>query len=447
MSDPDRTGAGAPAEAPRGTEPPPGAGVMGVLRWVLFAALAVLAVASIASYVTWRTQGGASVAAAGALYHCPMHPTFTSRNPKDECPICGMDLEPVPVADTSGGATGAGDVPGLVGVTLGTERIQRIGVRLAAAERVPFQAELELAGVVAPDESRLRRVQLRVAGWVERLAVARTGEPVTAGSPLLELYSPELYESELEYLSSLADTTALPGMAAVVRRRLELLGVPAEELHRLDQERRASSRITLRAPVTGIVLDLGVAEGQYVTPDATLYTVADLSQVWVLADLYEMDHDQVRAGDAASFSADGWPGERNPGRIEFVYPTVSGASRTLKARLSFANPGGRLRPGMFGRVTVRGRGRTALVVPSDAVIRAGRNAYVFLARAGGRFEPREVTPGADDRGRTEILRGLAAGDTVVTSASFLIDSESRLKAALEGMGTAHEGHAGGGSAR
>jgi Cu(I)/Ag(I) efflux system membrane fusion protein len=168
--------------------------------------------------------------------------------------------------------------------------------------------------------------------------------------------------------------------------------------------------------------------------------------VWVLADLYEMDLSVVHRGDTAVFEADALPGERFEGRIEFVYPTVSGTSRTVKARLAFTNHGGRLRPGMFGRVRVDGKARASLVVPTDAVIRAGRHTYVFLARAGGRFEPRRVTPGGEDEGRIEILRGLAVGDTVVSGASFLIDSESRLEAAIEGMGSSAPGHAGNGSA-
>jgi Cu(I)/Ag(I) efflux system membrane fusion protein len=207
--------------------------------------------------------------------------------------------------------------------------------------------------------------------------------------------------------------------------------------------------LTLRSPVDGTVLERGVVEGQYAAAETPLFTVADLSRVWVLADLYEMDYDRVRTGDPARFSADAMPGRGFAGRVEFVYPTVSGETRTLKLRMALDNPDGRLRPGMFGRVSVTGRTAKALVVPDEAVVNTGEESYVFLAHAGGRFEPRRVTVGVRDGDRLAILRGLAAGDTVVASASFLIDSESRLKAAIEGLAAPaapaapHDGHGGG----
>jgi Cu(I)/Ag(I) efflux system membrane fusion protein len=196
----------------------------------------------------------------------------------------------------------------------------------------------------------------------------------------------------------------------------------------------AIPRLTLRSTVNGTVLERNVTQGQYVAADVPLFTIADLSRVWVLADLYEMDIDRVRAGDRATFTVEAFPGRAFAGRIEFVYPTVSSETRTLKVRLSLDNHDGALRPGMYGRVRVAGRGGSALVVPGEAVVNTGEHKYVFLARADGHFEPRMVWTGVQDGDRVQILKGLAAGDTVVTSASFLIDSESRLKAAIAGMG-------------
>ncbi len=445
---PDR-GVGAPAspEPPAPVhQPPPGAHAMNILRWVLFAGLLVLAVLSVGSYVVSMRQSATSKGQKQARYHCPMHPTYTSDR-KGECPICGMTLEPIPAGGVAAGQTATvGDVPGLTSVRISPERVQLIGVRTAVVEKRPVGGRLDLVGFVTPDESRLKRVQIRVAGWVEELFVNRTGETVSAGQPLLTLYSPELYQSEQEYLIEARahhqpdSTGSHAGLAhdadgaASALTRLTLLGVPPEEIARLSRVPVAIPRLTLRSTVNGTVLERNVTQGQYVAADVPLFTLADLSRVWVLADLYEMDITRVRVGDRATFTTDAMPGRELSGRIEFVYPTVSSETRTLKVRLSLENAGGALKPGMYGRVRVVGRGGTALVVPGEAVVNTGEHKYVFLARSDGHFEPRMVWTGTQDGDRVQILKGLAAGDTVVASASFLIDSESRLKAAIAGMG-------------
>lgn len=424
-------------------EPPRGARAMNVVRWALFAGLLVLAAVSIGSYLMSRRGAGGNVAGAAkaSLYRCPMHPSYTSPKP-GQCPICGMDLEPV--LDTGSAGGDRGDVPGLVPVTIGPERIQRIGVRTAIARRMPLGDVAQLTGFVAPDESRLRRVQLRVAGWVRDLAASRTGELIRKGEPMLTLYSPELFQSEREYLLELGSAPENAqghgagheaGATAAGRERLTLLGVPEDEIVRLERERTAAEQLVIRAPVTGTVLERGVVEGQYVGPDTPLLTIADLSRVWVLADVYEMDITRVQVGNPVRFGTDGLPGRSYSGRIEFVSPTVSSETRTARARISLENGDGALRPGMFGRVEIGAHGRAVLTVPSEAIVRTGREDYVFLARAGGRFEPRRVYVGAEAQEQAEILSGLAEGDTVVASASFLIDSESRLKAAIEGLGS------------
>jgi Cu(I)/Ag(I) efflux system membrane fusion protein len=434
--------------APGGHEPPPkGAGFMNAMRWALFAGLLVLAAVSVGSYALSRLPAATSPGAKKALYHCPMHPSYTS-DKQGECPICGMNLEPIPDAGHTAQAGGSGDVPGLEPVQITPERIQMIGVRLAVVTRARLGAELDLVGFVVPDESRMRRVQIRVAGWVQQLHVSSTGAPVAAGDPLLSIYSPELYQSEREFLIELAarDTPGGPGHGhegslPASRERLRLLGVPDEEIRRVESEREATTRLTLRSPVTGTVLERGVSEGQYVGADTPLFTVVDLSRVWVLADLYELDLERVRVGDRARFTADALPQRPFEGTVRFIYPTVSAETRTIKARLELANPNGLLRPGLYGRVRVESQARPTLVVPSEAVVHTGQHDYVFLARAGGMFEPRLVTVGHEGGDRVEVLSGLAAGDTVVSSASFLIDSESRLKAAISGMGAqAPSGH-------
>jgi multidrug efflux pump subunit AcrA (membrane-fusion protein) len=363
-----------------------------------------------------------------------------------------MALEKVEPAATSGHAAHPGDVPGLASVEMSPERIQMIGVRTAVVQRRALGDALELTGFVTPDESRLHRVQLRVSGWVRRLHVSRTGQSVHAGETLLMLYSPEMFQTEQEYLIEAGTRDSMPGMTmshdaggrSATLERLRLLDVPAGEIERLERERRPSTDLAITSPVTGTVLERGVTEGDYVSANTPLLTIADLSHVWVLADLYEMELGRVSPGEPAVFTADALPGRPFPSRVEFVYPTVSSETRTVKARLAIANSGGVLRPGMFGRVRVEGRSTPGLVIPADALVDAGEHRYVFLAHAGGHFEPRIVTVGLQRDDDVQILTGLAAGDTVVASASFLIDSESRMKAAIAGMGSqpssGHSGH-------
>jgi membrane fusion protein, copper/silver efflux system len=449
MNDFDDTTQRAPAATPPGSaprsvhEPPPGAPLMNLVRWILFAFLLLLAGVSITTYALSKRPAPVSKQAASKIiYQCPMHPSYTSDKP-GECPICGMTLEPVTVGGEHPGTSAGGqqgDVPGLTSVTISSERIQTIGVRTALVERSSLGGELELVGFVAPDESRLRRVQIRVSGWVRQLYANQTGIPVRAGQPLLTIYSPELFQTEQEYLieRGAADSLASSASSGVAVQRLHLLGVPDAEIRRLQQEGTAATQLLLRSPVTGTVLERGVVEGQYVGADTPLLTVADLSRVWVMADLYEMDFTRVHVGDRTRFRADALANRTFEGRVQFVYPTVSNETRTLKARIVLENRDGALRPGMYGRVTVSGRGSMALSIPSEAVVNTGEHSYVFLAHAGGHFEPRMVWTGLPEGDRIQILKGVAHGDTVVSSASFLIDSESRLKAAVAGMGAQPE---------
>jgi multidrug efflux pump subunit AcrA (membrane-fusion protein) len=431
--------------APRSSahEPPPGAHFMNILRWVLFAFLLVLAVVSVGSYVlSKRPTSARPQATAKTIWQCPMHPSYTSDKP-GECPICGMTLEPVQTDEGHAGHLSAGqtgNVPGLTAVHITPERVQLIGVRTALVERSTLNGQLDLVGFITPDESRLRRVQIRVSGWIRELFVNETGARVRTGQPLMSVYSPELFQSEQEYLINRGGTA--PGADAAARpadpvasERLRLLGVPEDEIQRLTREGKASTQLVLHSPVTGTVLERGVVEGQYVGADTPLLTVADLSRVWVMADLYEMDMTRLHVGDQARFSMDALPGRVFDGRVDFVYPTVSNETRTLKVRIVLPNLDGLLRPGMYGRVNVSARGATSLSVPAEAVVNAGQHSYVFVAHAGGHFEPRMVWTGMPEGDRVQILKGVVEGDTVVSSASFLIDSESRLKAAIGGLGS------------
>ncbi len=449
MSDDRRTPGSGAGEGPSGgaghEPPPPGARLMNAVRWALFVGLLVIAAGAIATYVGIHASGSkpkSGPSAKAVLYHCPMHPSYTSDRP-GECAICGMRLEPIQDTGVGGheghAAVGEGGVPGLAPVQISPERIQLIGVRTAVVARRSLGSRLDLVGFVAPDERNLRRVQIRAAGWIRRLHANQTGEWIRQGAPLLDIYSPELFQSEQELLIEMGanDSTGMAmherGSLGAARERLRLLGVPDEEVERLERERKASSDITLRAPTSGTILERNVVEGQYVAADTPLLSIADLSRVWVLADLYEMDFGRVRAGDRADFRVDAIPGRTFSARVSFVYPTVSSDTRTLKVRFELPNPEGALRPGMYGRAIVHAGARPSLAVPAEAVVNAGEHDYAFLARAGGRFEPRRVVVGRGDGTWVRVLQGLAEGDTVVASASFLIDSESRLRAAISGM--------------
>ncbi len=469
---------------------PAGAAFMNVVRWALFVGLLLLAGASLGR--VFAPGGGGALALGSSnraatdhgkpapLYHCPMHPNYTSDRP-GECPICGMTLVRIDGGehDSHGiGSHGIGsrdisNVTGLVPVQLSSERIQRIGVRTAVATRSALTRSASLTGFVTPDESRITRLQVRLSGWVRSLDVNAVGQAVRQGQSLLTLESPDLFQAEQEYLIELSAAenqstaahlrgdSAMVGMSgagssmsheapgrAAARQRLKLLGVPDDEVRRLERERVASSRLTFRCPVNGVVLERGVLNGQAISPDTPLFAIADLSRVWVQADLFVQDLGAVHVGDRVHFTADGPGGAQANGTIEFLTPTVSTETRTVQARIALANPQGRLRPGMFGRVSVAGSmassmagsGGAALTVPSEAVVHTGEEDYVFLAHAGGIFEPRRVIAGAEDGDRIAIVSGIAAGDTVVASASFLIDSESRLKAAIAGLGAQPAAH-------
>lgn len=410
---PAETGVAGSSNGSKKPSPPPaGSRGMNLVRLGLLAVVSIVAIASVGSYLLSRRP-----AAKGAT-----------------TAMEGMGSMP-------SGSSAASDVPGLIAVEISPERMQLIGVRTARVERRTFGGELDLVGFVTPDETRLKRVQLRVAGWVQQLYVNRTGERVSAGQPLLTIYSPELYQSESESLIGLvgADSSGSHDEAGATRERLRLLGVPAEEIQRLERERAATTKLLLRAPVSGTVLERGVVEGQYVGPDTPLFSVADLSRVWLLADVYEMNLARVAVGDRAYFTADAFPGRTFEGRVDFLYPTVSTETRTIKAHIVLDNRDGALRPGMYGRVRAEGAGPKQLVVPSEAVISTGDQTYVFVAHARGRFVPRAVLVGQRNGDWVQVLRGLAEGDTVVASASFLIDSESRLKASTGGMGAGHGG--------
>jgi Cu(I)/Ag(I) efflux system membrane fusion protein len=473
VPEPEATPEPDPPAEQRESRPPPGARAMAVVRWILVIVMAVLAALSIA-YATGlvRTQ---SASAAETRYYCPMHPQVVQDQP-GECPICSMSL--VPTAGAGGdeprdaraspskleqrqpappaSARLPSDVPGLVPVELGLDRVQLIGMRTARAVAEELVPELRTVGFVSADEARIARVHTRFSGWIERLAVATSGQRVRRGQLLASIYNLELLPAQQEYLTARRRRASgsdgesdAAGFAASLeedaRARLELLGMSRAEIDRIARRGKPNRTIAVSSPITGYVVGKNAVQGGYVQPGTELFEIADLSRVWVLADVYEHEIARISVGQKARVEIAAAPGARFEGKLAFLYPTVDPSTRTLRIRLELENRDQRLRPGMYGDVVIELGRASGVVVPSEALVDTGEFQYVFLARHGGRFEPRRVRAGARSGDRVQILEGVAPDDLVVTTANFLLDSESRLRAAIQGMPAAappapHETH-------
>lgn len=324
---------------------------------------------------------------------------------------------------------------------------RRIGVTFAEATRGPLAFEVRTVGQVTWDETRTTAVAPRVEGWVERLFVNFTGQEVRPGDALLELYAPMLVAAQEELLlaarllSEVATGTddarrSAEDMLASARRRLMYWDVPAAEVERIERSGQVSRTITLRAKAHGVVVEKPVVEGQRVMAGETMYRLADPASVWVEGQLFEGDVPLVRMGQHASVEVQAWPGERWHGRVSYVYPDVDVATRTARVRVELPNQGRRLKPGMFATLGFDGiRREGVLTVPRSAVLVTGERSLVFLRAPDGLLVPTPVVTGATSGDRIEVVSGLDAGDQVVASATFLVDAESNLRAALGSMAT------------
>jgi Cu(I)/Ag(I) efflux system membrane fusion protein len=347
------------------------------------------------------------------------------------------------------GDAGAAGVAGLTPVDLSPERIQLMGMRTASVTRESRGGELRALGTITASEKGLARVETRFAGWVETLAVAETGTRVKRGQLLATVTSPDLAAAQQEFLlaTTWSRAGALPDsptvdLAGPARGRLALLGLTAGDIARLEKTRTPLRTLEVRSPAAGVVTRRSVVEGSYVQPGSELFEIADLSTVWVLADIYEHDLARVSEGQPAQLELAAYPGERFAGKVGFLSPTVDPQSRTLRIRLTFKNPDLRLRPGLYGNVVLTLPPTEGLFVPREAVVDTGAARYLFVAQPGGRFEPRKVKLGARAGDRVQVTEGVHEGEIVVTTANFLLDSESRLRSAIEGGAAppAHEGH-------
>jgi Cu(I)/Ag(I) efflux system membrane fusion protein len=326
-----------------------------------------------------------------------------------------------------------------VAIELPAQQVEALGVRFEPVEVRTLDNPVHAVATVTADESRISHVHTRVAGWLEELYVNTTGQSVRAGQPLAAVFSQELYSSQSEFLSSLrrSDRGNASALLDAARTRLKVLGMDEAEIAGIERSGAVRRLVTITAPRAGVVINRGVSAGTAIDPSTEILTLADLSQVWVIAEVAESDAAQVKIGTQAALDFPTSGREPLTARVAFIYPTLTERTRTVRVRLVVPNQSGSLRPGMYGSVEFPSVAREALTVARDAVVDTGDSQHVFIHTAQNLIEPRTVKIGARLADRVEILQGLTPGDHVVTTGVFLIDSESRLRAS---GGTGHAGH-------
>lgn len=355
-------------------------------------------------------------------WQAPMDPSYRRDEP-GKSPM-GMDLVPV--------YSGDGREGDRLTVSISPAIVNNLAIRTAPVERSALSRRVETVGYVGYDEDTLQHIHTRVDGWIEKLAVKATGDPVNRGQLLFEIYSPTLVNAQEEYLAAIKSQNGM--LLNASRQRLGALGVTASEISRLDRERSVRHLVSIFADNDGYAAELNVREGIYITPATEIMSIAKLDQVWVLAEVFERQAGWIRTGQQAEVELDYVPGQSWQGKVDYVYPELDPKTRTLKVRLRFDNESRALRPNMFARITIFGSETTPVVhVPREALIRGGTVDRVVLALGDGRFRVQPVDIGIESGNRVEIRMGVNEADLVVTSGQFLIDSESNIESALARM--------------
>ncbi len=372
-------------------------------------------------------------------WHAPMDPSEIYDSPGKS----SMDMELVPfyadeVAADSGGV-----------ISIDPATVQNMGVRTEEVKRMDFSRSIRTVGEVEYNEENLYQVNAKIAGWIEKLYVNFVGEDVRAGQALMDIYSPELVTTQEEFLLALRNAEQMKesSIASIredadkllmaAQKRLEYWDIPSEEIERLKRTGEVKKTIQLKAPASGVVIKKHVIEGAYIKAGMDLFQIADLRSVWVHASFYENEVPWIRKGQSVKMELSYLPGKKYTGRVSFIYPYLREKARDVHVRLIFSNPDLDLKPGMYANVDLQGQViPDALVVPSEAVIRSGKRSLVFVVQGAGKFEPREIKIGEEggpDIGYFRVLAGLLEGEKIVTSAQFMLDSESRLQEAIQKM--------------
>lgn len=360
-----------------------------------------------------------------AQFHCPMHPTVVSDKASD-CPICGMKLVPIEAAAPRSGT----EPSGLAAVSITPAARERMGLTLGTVERRKLAREIRTSARIVADETRLYHVTVKIDGYVEKLFAATTGQHVNQGEPLLTIYSPMLVSAQQEYLNVLNSSA---GLAAASRKRLALWDITDEQIAHLAQTGQPERTITLFAPASGWIIERDIAAGHKVQAGEQLMVLGDLSSVWADSDIYQSDLPHVKMGMPVELQVSAAPDMTYTGKVSFIAPALDAGTRTVKVRMEVKNPEVLLKPDMFAVAHLAFDLGEKLAIPEAAVMRTGTRTYAFRDAGEGRLVPTEIKLGTRTEGWFELTDGLKAGDTVVTSANFLVDSESSMRAAIEAL--------------
>ena len=370
------------------------------------------------------SDGEAAISTDGTQYWtCGMHPWVILPEP-GLCPICHMDLTPLDPAKLTGE------------IVIDPVVVQNIGVRLAPVTTGALTKEIRTVGTITYDETATKDVNTKISGWIEQLDVDETGVQVKQGEPLFELYSPELYQAQEEYLVALNSRSQLGrDLLDDARTKLEFFDIGPEQVKELEKRGKAKRTLTITSPHTGIVIDKNAKEGMKIEPGMRVYQIADLSKVWVMATLYEYQLPYVKVGQPVVMTLEYLPNETFEGKVAYIYPYLQKESRQVKVRIEFANPDGVLKPGMFATLQLANTlDQQAVLAPREAIIATGTRKVAFVSLGAGKFEPRNVETGIEtQKGLIEIRSGLKPGEEVVVSGQFLLDSESKMRSALAKM--------------
>lgn len=370
-----------------------------------------------------------------AYWRAPMDPTYISEKP-GKSPM-GMDLVPVYEGEESGGAS----------IQIDPAVVQNMGVRTDVVKRAPFRRIIRTVGHIDYDEETVHLVNLKFDGWIERLFVNKTGELIKKGTPLFEVYSPQLVATQEEYLLALKNRDKLSdssfeqvraGAEDVLkasRQRLKYWDITQKQIEELEKTGEVKRTLKIFSPANGIVAHKNAVQGAFVKAGSDLFRIADLSKVWVLAHVFEYELPWIEVGQKVEMELPYIPGNKFVGSVDYIYPYLDPKTRDVKIRLVFHNAGLKLKPQMYANIEIESEGgENVLVIPSEAIIRSGKRNIVFLAEGGGRFQPRDIIVGPEgENGMVKVMAGLEEGQKIVTSSQFLLDSESRLREAIQKM--------------